>query len=400
MTQADVKPVTHSLVALRRELHKRPELRFEEHATARLLGDRLAAAGFDVAAGIGRTGLTASIGEQGSEPHVVLRADMDAVPIQDLTGREYASEVAGITHACGHDVHMAVVVGAGERLATEGGFQGRLTILLQPAEEIPFGAESGARAMLDAGVLDDPVDAILGLHCWPGLPAGTIGLDERVAMAAKDAFRIRVHGWAAHAATPSSGRDAILAISQLVLALHHLVSREVDPDQRVILNVGTIHGGATQSIVPAEAEITGTVRTVDPGTRARMRSSVERVAAAAAALVGATEDIEWANEMPPVLNDPQLVAIARDILPDVLEPDGLRSLDGPPMTADDFALYAERVPGLYLKLGVAEPGATVWPSLHDGRFDVDERAIDVGVTTLVTLARHLLATGHTEGAAR
>jgi metal-dependent amidase/aminoacylase/carboxypeptidase family protein len=131
-----------------------------------------------------------------------------------------------------------------------------------------------------------------------------------------------------------------------------------------------------------------------------MRSSVERVAAAAAALVGATEDIEWANEMPPVLNDPQLVAIARDILPDVLEPDGLRSLDGPPMTADDFALYAERVPGLYLKLGVAEPGATVWPSLHDGRFDVDERAIDVGVTTLVTLARHLLATGHTEGAAR
>lgn len=396
----DEKPVTLSLIHLRRELHRRPELRFEEHATARVLAERLAAAGFEVTTGLGGTGLTASIGDRRTGSHVVLRADMDAVPTSDLTGCQYASGVRGVAHACGHDVHMAVVVGAGERLATEGGIRGRLTLLFQPAEEIPFGETSGARAMLDAGVLDDRVDAIVGLHCWPGLPAGVVGLDDGVAMAAKDAFRIRVHGSAAHAATPSGGRDAILAISHLVLGLHHLVGREVDPDQRVALNVGTIGGGASQSIVPAEAEITGTVRSVDPDTRARMRAAVERVAAAAAALVDATADVEWANEMPPVMNDPRLVAVARSVLPDVLGPEGLRSLDGPPMTTDDFALYAERVPGLYLKLGVAEPGATVWPSLHDGRFDVDERAIDVGVTTLVTLARHLLATGHTEGAAR
>ncbi len=400
MTRTDDRSTNHSLVALRRTLHRRPELRFEEHATARLLGDRLAAAGFDIVAGIGRTGLTASLGDRASRPHVVVRADMDALPTSDLTGREYASEVSGIAHACGHDVHMAIVTGVGEQLAADGELAGRLTLLFQPAEEIPFGEESGARAMLDAGVFDDPVDAIIGLHCWPDLPAGTIGLDERVAMAAKDAFRIRMHGSAAHAATPSGGTDAILAASQLVVALHHLVGREVDADERVALNVGTIRGGASQSIVPAEAEITGTIRSVEPHTRMRMRAAVERVAAAAAALVGARVDVEWANEMPPVLNDPRLLGAARHILPEVLEPDGLRSLGGPPMTADDFALFAERVPGLYLKLGVAEPGATAWPSLHDGRFDIDERAIDVGVTSLATLARHLLAGGNPEVTAR
>jgi amidohydrolase len=392
---ADLTLASASLVSLRRELHRRPELRFLEYGTARVLAARLRAAGFEVTEGIAGTGLTASIGGREPGPHVVLRADMDAVPTPDLTGRAYASEVPGIAHACGHDVHMAVVIGAGEQLATEG-VPGRLTLLFQPAEEIPFGEASGARAMLDAGVLEDGIDAILGLHCWPGLPAGTVGLDDGVAMAAKDAFRIRILGSAAHAATPSSGTDAILAASNLVVSLHHLVGREVDPDERVAINVGTIRGGASQSIIPAEAEITGTVRTVNLATRARIRSSVERVAAAAAALVGARAEVEWANEMPPVINDHDLVAMARRVLPDSLGVHGLRPLYGPPMTSDDFALYAERVPGLYLKLGVAEPGAATWPSLHDGRFDVDERAIDVGVTALVTLARNLLANRNPE----
>ncbi len=381
-----------SITALRRQLHRTPELRFQEHGTARLLGERLSASGFEIKGGIGGTGLTASIGDARATPHVVMRADMDALPTSDLTGAEYASTTPGIAHACGHDVHMAVVVGAAERLATEGARHGRLTVLLQPAEEIPFGERSGARAMIEAGVLDDPVNAILGLHCWPSLPAGAIGLDDSVAMAAKDAFRVRILGSAAHAATPSSGRDAILAISHLVIGLNHIVAREVDPGQRVALNVGTIHGGATQSIVPAQAEITGTVRSVDPVVRQRMRASIERVASSAAGVVGATAEVEWANEMPPVINDAHLVAVARQVLPLALEPGGLRELDGPPMTTDDFALFAERVPGLYLKLGVASPGASSWPSLHDGRFDVDEASIDVGVDALVALSEHLLAT--------
>ncbi len=368
-----------------------PELRFQEHGTARLLAERLSASGFRIKSGIGGTGLTASIGGVEGRPHVVLRADMDAVPTSDLLSTDYASTVPGVAHACGHDVHMAVAVGAAERLAARDELRGQLTVLLQPAEEIPFGEMSGARVMIEAGALGEHVDAILGLHCWPGLPAGAIGLDEHVAMAAKDAFQIRVEGSAAHAATPSSGRDAILAISHLVVGLHHLAAREVDPGDRFALNVGTIHGGATQSIVPAQAEVTGTIRSVDPAIRQRIRASVERVATAAAEMVGATAEVEWANEMPPVINDPRLVALARQLLPGVLEPGGLRELDGPPMTTDDFALFAERMPGLYLKLGVASPGATDWPSLHDGRFDVDETSIDVGVSAMVALAEHLLA---------
>lgn len=383
-----------SLVELRRELHRVPELRFQEHGTAGLLAARLSASGFAIRSGIGETGLTASIGQQYATPHVVLRADMDAVPTGDLIGTDYASSIPGVAHACGHDVHMAVVIGAAERLAAQDRILGRLTVLLQPAEEIPFGERSGARAMLEAGVLDDRVDAILGLHCWPGLPAGSIGLDRRVAMAAKDAFRIRMLGSTAHAATPSTGRDAILAISHLVVGLHHLVAREVDPGRRVALNVGTIHGGATQSIVPAQAEITGTLRSVDRSVRMRMRGSIERVASSAAGMIGTTTEVEWANEMPPVINDPHLVGIARQVLPGVLEPGGLRELEGPPMTTDDFALFAERVPGLYLKLGVAAPGTASWPSLHDGRFDVDERSIDVGVDALVAIAQHVLAGNH------
>jgi amidohydrolase len=388
-----------SIVELRRHLHRHPELRFQEHATSRLLAERLSGSGFEIRRGIGVTGVTARIGTAGARPHVMLRADMDAVPTSDLSGSSYASTVPGVAHACGHDVHMAVVVAAAERLVVDGWGDGRLTVLFQPAEEIPFGQGSGARAMLEAGVLDEPVDAILGLHCWPSLPAGTIGLDASVAMAAKDAFRIRVNGATAHAATPSSGRDAILGLGHVVLGLHQLVGREVDAGQRVALNIGTIAGGVTQSIVPASAEITGTVRSVDPAVRQRMRASVERVGRAGAAMVGADAEVDWANEMPPVVNDPRLVAIARETVRATLGPAGLREQDGPPMTADDFALFAERVPGLYLKLGVARPEATSWPSLHDGRFDVDETSIEVGATILVSLARHQLKMGRLEAIA-
>ncbi len=372
-----------SLIALRRELHSRPELRFEEYETAARLAERLDAAGFTVRTGIAGTGVIASIGGPG--PHVLLRADMDALPTPDLKQVPYASRVPGVSHACGHDVHMTVVMGAGEILRAMGGIRGRLTLAFQPAEEIPFGERSGARAMIEAGLLDaPPVDVAFGLHCWPSLRAGEVGVDRVVAMAAKDAFRIRIIGAAAHAATPSRGRDAILAVSQLVVSLHHLIAREIDPGERAALNVGTIRGGSSQSIVPAVAEITGTLRTVDPDLRDRLRASIDRVAAASAGLTRLDYELEWANEMPEVRNDRVLVQRAIEVLPGVTEVRHVRLLDQPPMTTDDFALYAERVPALYLKLGVCGTEAQC-PPLHDGRFDVDEQAIDTGVAALAAL---------------
>jgi amidohydrolase len=385
-------PGSVSLVEIRRQLHRHPELRFEEHETAALIARRLEAAGLDVRTGVAGTGVVATLVGAANGPHVIVRADMDAVPTPDLKMVPYASEVAGIAHACGHDVHTTVVLGAGEQLAREGVVRGRVTLVFQPAEEIPFGERSGGRAIVASGVLDKPpADAVLGLHCWPGLPTGVVGLDRDVAMAAKDAFRIHINGSGAHAATPSRGRDAVLAASQIVVGLHLLLGREIDPGERAALNVGTIHGGTSQSIVPALAEITGTIRSVDTAVRLRLKGAVERVAGATAQAAGLEHVIEWANEMPAVRNAPQLVDRAQAVLAGCPEVAEVRLLDAPPMTTDDFALYAERVPGLYLKLGVCgSRDGTACPSLHDGRFDVDERAIDVGVGALVSLARSLL----------
>lgn len=382
-----------SLVALRRDLHRHPELRFAEQRTASVLADRMTAAGFQVQTGVAGTGVVASLGDRSARPHVLLRADMDALPVVDLKTADYRSTMPGVTHACGHDVHMAAVVGAAERLAADGLPAGRLTIVFQPAEEIPFGEPSGGRALVETGVLEDPpVDAALSLHCWPSLPVGTIGLDPSVAMGAKDAFRVRIVGRGAHAATPSRGRDAILAASLMVVALHHLLAREINTDEQAALNVGTIRGGASQSVVPSSVEITGTLRTLDAAVRARLRGAIERTVNGTSAMSGTTVDLEWANEMPPVVNDPRLVRRARRVLADVPSVQAVRMLDHPPMTVDDFAVYAERVPALYMKLGICageDPDAC--PSLHNGRFDVDERAIAIAADAMASLARDLLA---------
>lgn len=388
------------LIALRRDLHRHPEPRFHETRTARILSRRLSALGFDVVERIARTGVVGTRGS-GRGPHVLVRADMDALPTHDLKTVEYASSSPGVAHACGHDIHCVVALGAAGLLA-EGGLLeagGRVTVLFQPAEEIPFGEVSGAQAVLDSGALDvHDVDAVLAVHCWPQLPAGTIGIDPETAMAAKLAFRVSVTGHGAHAATPQLGRDALLGASQIVVALHTLVGRDVDPNDRVAVNVGTVHAGTSQSIVPAFAELSGTVRSVHDGTGARLRASVERVVAGVAAAHGLVADVEWRNEMPPVANDPRLVGLAHAVLTTCEEVDDIVQIADPPMTTDDFALFAQRWPGLYLKLGVAAPGSPRWPALHDGAFDVDERCVSTGAHALATVAAEILRGGLHRGA--
>ncbi|MET0772516.1 MAG: M20 family metallopeptidase [Candidatus Limnocylindrales bacterium] len=374
------------LVDLRRDLHRHPELRFEEHRTAGLLSSRLREAGFTVREGIGGTGVVGTLGS--GEPYVVLRADMDALPVQDAKKGDHASTRPGVSHACGHDVHMTVVMGVAERLAARTG-PGRVGVIFQPAEERPFGEPSGAAAMLAADVFDGRTpDVILGLHCWPDLPAGTVGVDERVAMGAKDAFRVHYRGRAAHAATPSRGRDAILGMAQLVTTLHQNVARSIDPSDAVALNIGTIAGGASQSVVASEARITGTVRTIDVGVRARLRGVIEQTVTGVAASSGLTDELTWADEMPPVLNEPRLVERAIAVVARTIGSEHVQRLTSPPMTADDFALFGQLAPTLYLKLGVA--GSGPWPALHSGTFDVDERCIETGVDVLAALVSDIL----------
>lgn len=378
------------LVELRRRLHREPELRFNEHRTAALLAERIAAAGFRVRTGVGRTGVVATLDGAAPGPHLLLRADMDAMPVQDAKTVPWASTVPGVTHACGHDVHMAVILGVAERFAADGLPAGRITVVFQPAEERPFDQPSGAEAMLADGALADArPDAILGLHAWPDLPAGTIGIDDRIAMASKDAFSIGLRGRGGHAATPSRNRDAILGIAELVSALHAGIARSVDAGDLIAFNVGTIAGGASQSVVAGFAEVTGTLRTVDADVRARLRAAIERIAAGIAAANDCALELRWADEMPAIVNDPRLVRRAHAIAAATLGAGHVRAIGVPPMTADDFARFAELGPALYLKLGVA--GGSPWPALHASTFDVDERCIGTGVATLHALAADLLA---------
>ncbi len=384
-----------SLITLRRDLHRHPETRFREKRTSTVLRERLTELGLDVLAPIAGTGLLASrgpaAGARGGK-HVVLRADMDALPTTDMKTVDYVSTTDGVAHACGHDVHCVVALGAAQLLLQRAAVPDncRLSVLYQPAEEIPFGESSGAQAMLDAGVFSDaPPDAVLAVHCWPQLPTGSIGLDVETAMAAKLAFKITVTGKGAHAATPQLGRDALLGASQIVIALHTLLSREVDPGERVALHVGTVSSGTSQSIVSSVAELSGTVRTVDDAVATRIKESIDRVAGGIASAYGLTSSVEWKNEMPRVHNNDKLVDLARQALGSHDSVDQVVMIDAPPMTTDDFALYAQRWPGLYMKLGVAEPASASWPSLHDGLFDVDESCIAVGAEALARVATEI-----------
>ena len=371
---------------LRRDIHRRPELRFAEHRTAELLSARLRNAGYEVTIGVARTGVVARLA-RGDGPAVVIRADLDALPLTEANDVEYRSTTPGVMHACGHDVHMAVVVTAAERLAAVSDWAGTLTVLLQPAEEIPFGEESGARAILESGAIDfAEVDAVFGLHCWPWLPAGVVGIDPEVAMASKDAFQIEINGAATHAAAPADGRDALLAMSHLVVALHSQVFRRINPADQVAFNIGSISGLFGQSIVADHVEIIGTLRTLDEAVRDRLQRAIEDATRFTARAHGCEGQVRWANQMPAVRNDADLVKEAWGVLDAV---GGLRvvEMESTPMTTDDFALYAERAPGLYMKLGTS--GGTLTP-LHSSTFDVDERSIWVGVVAVEALVRGAL----------
>lgn len=380
------------LIALRRRLHAHPELRFAETDTAAILKSELDGVTDEIYTGIAGTGIVARICSAEPGPNLLLRADIDAYPVQDAKIVSYRSQTPGVTHACGHDVHAAVGVGVARYFAEQRPIRGSITVIFQPAEEIPFGAASGAAAVLAASVLHDrEYQAVFGLHCWPQVEAGCIGLEPKIAMAAKDAFEVRVLGTAAHAATPASGRDALLATAAMVGDLHGAVARRRDPQEQVAFNVGTIAGGSSQSVLASDVVITGTLRTHDEAVRQRLRGVIEQVIAGTAVQYDVRPTLKWANEMPAVVNAPELVALARELLPPAIP---LFDLDPGPMTTDDFALYRALAPTLYLKLGVAPSGATPGPSLHSSNFDVDERCIDTGVRALTQLCATFIASEH------
>ena len=368
------------LIEIRRDFHREPELRFEEHHTAETLEELLRPLTLSVRPRVAGTGLLADLQGEQPGPTIALRADMDALPIRDAKEVPYASRRDGVMHACGHDAHMTIAYGVLRVLEPlRAILPGTLRVVFQPGEEVPAGEKSGAAEVIKAGALESPeAEAILGLHVWPELPAGTVGLQPGVTMAAADSFIAEVRGESSHAGEPHKGKDAIFAAGSLVIQLKALLGREVPPGEPVAINVGTIHGGASQSVVADLVELSGTLRSLGGDRRERLLRRMQRVAEGVSSETGCTVRLNVSDSFPPVVNDPTLYERALAILPDTLGSDSVRVLTNVPMTADDFAHYLDAVPALYVKLGCAPAEGNAYP-LHHRCFDVDEQVIWTGV---------------------
>lgn len=376
------------LVAWRRHLHAHPELSFREHDTAAWVAAQLGEAGIPVARPT-ETGVVALIEGGLPGPTVALRADLDALPVQEENPVEYASRCPGVMHACGHDGHTAVLLGVARVLQAERqALPGRVKLVFQPAEEVPPG---GALPLIEAGVLEG-VSAMVGMHLWADLPAGVAAVSAGPVMACADEFRVTVAGRGGHGSQPHRAVDAVVVASQIVLNLQTVVSRRVDPRRPAVVSVGTVQGGYAFNVIAPSATLTGTVRTFDAATRERIREEMERIVAHTCAMAGATGELEFFGGYPAVVNDAGVAAAVAAAAREVLGAAGVVAQE-PSMGGEDFAHYAERVPACYFFLGVRNEAKGIVHPHHHPRFDLDEDVLPVAVEILAGAARRLLARG-------
>jgi hippurate hydrolase len=377
------------LTAWRRHLHMHPELAYEEVETAAFVAERLRSFGVDeVHERIGGTGVVAVIRAGTSDRSIGLRADMDALPITEATGVAHSSKHPGKMHACGHDGHTAMLLGAAKYLAETRNFDGVVHLVFQPAEE----GRAGAKAMMDDGLFKRfPVADIYGLHNWPAMPAGIFAMCEGPAMAASDEFRIAVKGRGCHAAMPHFGLDPVTVSAQIVMGLQTIVSRETDPLDNAVLSVTQIHAGHAFNVVPETAELVGTVRTFKAETRDRIQARLEQVATGIAQSFGLEAAVTYRRGYPPTVNHAREAAIGAAAAALVVGDDKVERNPSPVMGAEDFAYMLEAVPGSYLWMGT---GTGERPALlHSPHFDFNDEALPIGVSYWAKLVETRLARG-------
>jgi len=373
------------LVEQRRDFHMHPELSNREERTARVVAERLKALGLDeVKTGVARHGVVALLKGGKPGPVVAVRADMDALPINETIDVPYKSKNPGVKHACGHDVHTTVALGVAEVLSKmRGEISGSVKFIFQPAEEgAPPGEEGGAGLMIKEGVLENPKpSAIFGLHTEPNVQAGQIGYHSGPAMASSDTFQIIVRGKGAHGAQPHNGIDAVVVAAECVLALQNIRSRRIDPLEPLVITVGTINGGQRFNVIAGEVKMTGTMRTHNEQVRERaiamMRETLRNVTAA----YGATFELNFEGSNPVTYNEPSLVEETLPTMRRVVGQSNLVALK-PFMPAEDFSQYQKIVPGFYYFLGVGNRARGITAGWHTPEFDVDEESLVVGVKVM------------------
>lgn len=370
----------------RRHLHEHPELGFQEIETARFVADKLRGFGVDeVHVGLGKTGVVAVIHGADGDRRIGLRADMDALPILERSGKPWASKTAGRMHACGHDGHTAMLLGAARYLAETRNFAGTAYLYFQPAEE----GLGGAKAMIDDGLFERfPAEQVFGMHNWPDLPVGEFAMRPGPAMAAADRFTIELQGVGCHGAMPHQGKDPVVAASLLVLALQSIVSRQIDPIDNAVLSVTTIHGGDAYNVVPDRVELKGTVRTYQKATQdfivRRMGETVDAIAAAQ----GMTGSLKYDLGYPATVNALAEARLGADAAREIVG-DANVHWDHPPcMGAEDFAYMLEQKPGSYIWMG--NGGGEQGKVCHSPFYDFNDEALPVGVSYWARLVERLL----------
>lgn len=376
--------VHEEIAGWRHDLHRHPELLYEVHRTAGIVADRLRSFGVDeVATGIGRTGVVGVIRGRAAGPVVGLRADMDALPIEEASGKPYASQTPGLMHACGHDGHTAMLLGAARHLAETRNFSGTAVVIFQPAEE----GGAGGKAMIADGLMERfGIETVFGMHNLPGLPVGHFAIRPGPLLASTDEFKIEIAGRGGHAALPHQAIDPIVAGAAVVGALQTVVSRGVNPTDAAVLTVTRFNAGTGSNIIPDIARLSGTVRALHPETRdfveRRLREVVERTAAAH----GATATVAYRRNYPVTVNHPQQTALAARVAAEVAG-EGKVDTDAPPiMGAEDFAYMLEARPGAFIFIGNGDT-----PGLHSPAFDFNDEIIPLGCSYWVRVAETAMA---------
>lgn len=374
------------VIALRRDLHQHPELSGAEERTARVVAERLRQAGLDVRTGVGGHGVVATLGE--GRPCFLLRADMDALPLQEDTGLPWSSTCPGVAHACGHDFHTAWLVGAALVLRDIGLPRGCVKFVFQPAEE----AIAGAAPMIEQGILEEPpVDAVCGAHTGPDLKVGEIALRPGPNLAAADRFAITVTGVGAHGAHPNCARDPIPVAAEIILALQTLVSRRLHPLNAAVLSVCRMAAGSAFNIIPDEAVLEGTVRTLRPEDRDMIEEAMGQLVASLAAAHGCTSKLDYARGVPATITDADVTDLARRALLRVMPAEQVKLQEQVSMGAEDFSLFLERCPGALLSVGCTAPGTEDVKSLHQPGFAGDDGCLQPAMVALSAIALEYLS---------
>ena len=374
-------------IQIRRDIHHHPELAFEEHRTAELVANKLEAWGYEVHRGLGGTGVVGTLKRGTSTRRVGLRADMDALPIQEASGAEWSSTKPGLMHACGHDGHTAMLLAAAHHLAHNAEFDGTLNLIFQPAEE----GGGGALRMMQDGLFERfPCDAIFAMHNMPGVPVGKFVFRTGSAMASSDYVTIRVIGTGGHGGMPHRASDSLVAAASIVMALQTVVSRNVDPLHTAVVTVGSIQAGKANNVIPALATLELSVRALDPGVRKLLEQRIKAIATSQAESFGVKAEVDWKEGYCVLVNSEQETEFARQVALDLVGADRV-VLNGPPLTgSEDFAFMLEKVPGSYLLIGNGDGDSAGACMVHNPGYDFNDDNIATGSDYWIHLVKTYL----------